>query len=295
MNDLPSTLTYFGSLQGINQIINNLALPLFEPCQLNDPFLTDKNTVMPFTKSDLFESSVKFISHGVLGKNTPRGQPGHPLNKAIMRWRAENRFNDEVEIREALQGLLPSLVEQTYNDARSHHQSCHDYVCATRVIPLFEKFQTLSLWENQGFGHTGAAIKFNCLEESVFTHCKSVIYQKKPVTTVDMMQFVERMTGIATEILFEPDKLLLAQNYIHRNLKEWRLVFQPEVEQLWLKFSVELIHSVYIGALVTEENVRKLYKRLTHFNPDINVFRAHCRTNEYELDFSKVGSSGGND
>jgi|GEM_PF-2066287 len=289
MSDLPATLTYFGSLQNISQVINKLALPLKQAHQLADPFLPDSHTKMAFTVSELFDAAVKHIAHAILGRSAPRGQPNHPLQKAVMRWRMENRFSDEAEIKEALQGLLPAMVEKTFNDAKANHQQWIDYVSSKRIVSLFEKFQDLELWEKGSIQHKGAAIKFKCVEDSIFEKCSPAQYAKIPASTVDLKTYIEYMVGTIPEIEFDPRQTLLAQNYAKRGLKEWRLIADDnDFDEQWLEFPIELIQSVYIGALVPEKMAEQLKNHLAKLNPKINVFQARCRANEYSLEFEKI-------
>ena len=289
MTDLPATLTYFGNLQGISQILSKSALPLFEAHQLNDPFLPSRNTPMAFGVKALFDSTMKYIIHAILDKSAPRGQPNHPLLKAIMRWRMENRFNDEAEIKEALQGLLPTMIDKEFNQAKECHQAWIDYVSSKRVVPLFEKFQELALWETKGFSHTGAAIKFKSSTDSIFEQCEAVHYQKLPATTVNQKSYVGHMVGVIPEIEFNPKKILLTQNYARRQFKEWRLITDSnEHSEQWLKFPVSLIQSVYIGALVSDAAIEQLKKYFVKMDPGIKVFRARCKNDEYNLDFEKI-------
>ena len=289
MSDLPATLTYFGNLQNISQVINKLALPLKQAHQLANPFLPDRNTEMAFSVKELFDASVKQIAHAILGRSAPRGQPNHPLQKAVMRWRMENRFNDESEIKEALQGLLPAMVEKTFNHAKENHQEWIDYVSSKRLVTLFEKYQELELWEAASIQHKGAAIKFKCEEDSIFDFCEPAVYSKIPATTVDLKSYIEHMMGIIPEIEFDPQQTLLAQNYAKRGFKEWRLLVDDnEFEEQWIEFPLELIQSVYIGALVPEKTAEQLKNHLAKLNPNINVFQGHCRANEYSIEFDRI-------
>ncbi|TQV81523.1 hypothetical protein [Aliikangiella coralliicola] len=292
MSDLPATLTYFGNLQNIGQVINKLALPVQEAHQLRDPFLPDRYTSLAFTSQDMFDASVKFIAHAILGKSPPKGQPNHPLQKAIMRWRMENRFNDESEIKEALQGLLPAMVEKAFNEAKECHQAWVDYVSSKRVIRFCEKFQDLALWELAGAGYRGAAIKFKCSEDSIFKYCHPVNYQRWPAVTVNQQDYVEHMVGSIPEIEFNPEKTLLTQNYAHRQFKEWRLLVDAdEHDEQWLEFPINLIQSVYIGALVPDKTVEQLKNHLARLGPFINVYHARCKANEFSFEFEKVSEN----
>lgn len=292
MTELPANLIYFASLQGLSQILKKSALPLLEAHQLNDPFLPNRCTPIGFSVQQLFDTAVKHITHAILGKSPPRGQPNHPLIKAIMRWRMENRFNDESEVREALQGLLPAMVEQAFIDAEHNHQAWIDYVSSVRVIPFYETFQSLSCWENLGFAHKGVAIKFKCTTESLFDNCSAVEYSKTPAVTVNQKDFVEHLIGVLPEVKCDPQPLLLRQNYQHRQMKEWRLVVNAEdFAEPWIEFPESFIQSVYIGALVGDKNTEQLKNHLAKLNPQINVYRACCKNNEFSLDFDKISQT----
>lgn len=286
MTELPSSLTYFGSLTVISQVLTKSALPLIESHQLNDAFLPNKNTPMPFSIDELFDISVKFITHAILGREAPKGLPNHPLQKAIMRWRMENRFNDELEIKETLEGLLPSMLSKLYREAESCHNRWIDYVSSKRVVPLFDKYQELALWEAESIALRGGAIKFKCPEDSIFAQCSPVNYKKMPALTVNAQSYVEQMIGVRAEIEFNPKEILLTQNYAHRKLKEWRLI--SDSHDALLTFPPALIQSVYLGPLVSDSNADKLNKHLAKLYPNVNVYHIQCKSNEYKFDFKKI-------
>lgn len=292
MSDLPVTLTYFGSLQNVSRIMSQAGLLLVEPHQLNDPFLPDKDSSMAFSVKSLFDSSVKYISHAILGKTAPKGQPNHPLQKAIMRWRMENRFNDESEVKEALQGLLPAMVEQAFNEAKGAHQQWANYVTSKRVVPFYEKYGELTLWETKGLQHKGAAIKFKCEEDSIFKSCYAVNYQRSPATTVDEKSYIEHMAGTSTEIEFDPLTTLLTQNISAKSLKEWRLIVdEAELEDPYFPFPLSLVQSIYIGALVPEKMAEQFKNQIAKLSSNILVYHASCKQNEYELAFNKISDN----
>jgi len=290
MTELPSTLTYFGSLSTISQVLTKSSLPLLKASQLQDPFLPDACSGMPFTAKDLFDTSVKYIAGAIFGKTAPRGQPNHPLQKAIMRWRMENRFNDELEVKEALQGLLPAMVDKSFGDAMSVHMNWIQYVSSMRIVPFYERFQELDIWETKGLALKGAAIKFKCLEDSIFSQCSPANYKKIPAVTVDVMAYVEEMTGVSPEVEHDYKEVLLTQNYVHRKDKEWRMLVNESVEPS-IAFPAELIKSVYLGAQVSDVNVDKLTKHLAKLYPQVNVYQAKCKTREYDLEFVRLNET----
>lgn len=286
MADLPNTLTYFGDLNTISRVVNKSELPLLEAHQLGDPFLPDRYTPLPFSREEMFEASVKYITQAVLGKSAPGGRPNHPLQKAISRWRAEDRFKDEEEIKVVMQSLLPAIVDKAFHEASAYHQAWIDYVSSHRSVPFYENVKDLSLWQRYGHGHKGAAITFSCADETLFQHCHPVVYQKVPSTTVSQQLHIEQMVGMINDIELDPQRTLLTQDYAQRQLKEWRLIADNGDEEQWLKFPAGLIRSVYLGALVPEQSVMKFKQYLANLDPAIRVFRAYGKPAEYRLDFA---------
>lgn len=292
MSDLPANLTYFGSIQKIGQIITKRALPLVEAHELNDPFLPDKNSQLPFTVSQMFDNAVKHIAHAILGASSPRGQPNHPLQKAIIRWRMENRFSDESEVKEALQGLLPAMVEKAFNEAKETHQAWLDFVKNKKLAILYEKNQDLALWKFIASSHRGAAIKFKCEDDSIFNQCHPVSYDKKPASTVSLKDYTAYMVGDLPKVEFDVMSLILNQDYSLRTYKEWRLITDSnDTDDQWLEFPMSAIQSVYLGALVPEKIITQLKNHLLKTNPKIKVYQAKVKALEYGLDFEKISEN----
>jgi hypothetical protein len=286
MQELPTHLTYFISLSGISKILANSSLPMFELDQLNDPFLPDKNGSLKLDIQQFFDSSVKAISHGILGKSPPRGQPNHSLQKAIMRWRAEERFNNVDEIKVALQGLLPAMVELEFNKIKKLHAEWIDFANDSLLLPFFERYQDLVLWEKYGNNHSGLAIRFKCEEDSFFEHCQPVIYSKSPAKTIDVKAHIEFMMGGVNEVEFSPKDILLHQDYNQRLYKEWRLIrCHDEDNENYLSFPIRLIKSIYIGALVSDTNAEQLKKHIVKMYPKIKLYRAYPNDSDYSLKF----------
>ncbi len=288
MADLPPSLAYYGSFQGVMQILKHQSLPLFQADELRDPFLPNKFTNLDFDCQALFERSVKYMTSAILGKGAPKGNPNHPLQKAIRRWRGENRFNDEAEIRESLVGLLPAMVEKSFNHAKEIHLEWLEFIENKRILPFFESANNPELWLLEAERYSGVVIKFKCAEESIFRSCMPVFYGKKPPKTVNIGDCVDFMVGDINEMAIDFTKLLLTQNYQFRSQKEWRLVIDrnPE-EELCLEFSSDLIQSIYIGAAVPIVKAEQICEFAKNLDDKINVYKAVCSENSYEFIFEK--------
>ena len=289
MADLPPSLAYYGSFQGVMQILKHQSLPLFQADELRDPFLPNKFTQLDFDCQALFERSVKYMTSAILGKAAPKGNPNHPLQKAIRRWRGENRFSDEAEIRESLVGLLPAMVEKAFNNAQEIHAEWLNYVENKRLLPFFENANNSELWLLEAERYSGVVIKFKCAEDSIFEQCTAVRYGKKPPKTVSIGDCADLMVGDINEMPADFEKLLLAQNYHFRAQKEWRLLLERTSEdELCLSFPCELIQSIYIGAAVPSTKVELLSELAEQLGSKINVYRSVCSDTSYEFNFEKL-------
>ncbi len=289
MADLPPSLAYYGSFQGVIQILKHQSLPLFQADEFRDPFLPNKFTQLDFDCQALFEASVKYMTAAILGKSAPKGNPNHPLQKAIRRWRGENRFSDEVEIRESLIGLLPAMVEKTFNHAKEIHTEWLTYVENKRLLPFFENVSNSELWLLEAERYSGVVIKFKCAEDSIFEKCTAVQYSKKPPKTVNIRDCVDFMVGDINEMPADFESLLLAQNYQFRSQKEWRLMMERTSEdELCLSFPSELIQSIYLGAAVPTTKVEHLNHLAKQLDSKINVYRSVCSDSSYEFNFEKL-------
>ncbi len=289
MADLPPSLAYYGSFQGVMQILKHQSLPLFQADELRDPFLPNKFTQLDFDCQALFELSVKYMTSAILGKAAPKGNPNHPLQKAIKRWRGENRFSDETEIRESLVGLLPAMVEKSFNHAKEIHADWLSFVENKRLLPFFESANNSELWLLEAEWYSGVVIKFKCTEDSIFKQCVPIKYSKIPPKTVSVRNCVDFMVGDINEMPIDFMKQLLTQNYHFRSQKEWRLVIERSVEdELCLSFPSELIQSIYIGASVPVLKVEQMSLLAKQVASKINVYQSICSDTSYEFKFDKL-------
>ncbi|MBV1910281.1 MAG: hypothetical protein KUG78_13345 [Kangiellaceae bacterium] len=288
MVELPPSLAYYGSYQGALQIIQHQMLPVFPADELRDPFLPNQHSEMGFDCQELFELAVKYMTSAILGKSSPKGNPNHPLQKAIRRWRGENRFNDEAEVRESLVSLLPAMVETQFNDAEKIHQNWLDYIRGKRVLPLFEQANHSELWLMEADRYAGVVIKFACDDDSIFEQCLPAHYDKQPPKTVKIQDCVSLMMGELNEIEVDFAKTLLTQNYQFRGQKEWRLITgkQPD-DEFCIRFSTELIRSIYIGAAVPKNKADELTEVTRQLDGNINIYQANCSESNYEFMYDK--------
>lgn len=289
MPDLPLSLSYYGSSGKMVKALKQRSLPLLESHELGDPFMLSRTTELPFDCQDLFEATVKNMTASILGKSAPKGNPNHPLLKAMLRWRGEGRFSDEAEIRESLVGLLPAMVEKTFNEARAMHQDWQAFVDKKRIIPFFESATDSNLWRREGENYSGIAIKFKSEEGSLFENCQPINYSKTPPSSVGLKDCVEYMVGASNEIPCDFQKTLLTQNYDFRAQKGWRYLADiANPTQFSIELPIDLVQGVYIGANVSTDNARRIASLVGTLSKSINVYQARCSEYAYEFNFDKV-------
>ena len=288
-NNLPNSLVYFGTCAGVLQILRHKRLPLFRVLSLKDPFLPSPTEPINFSKQELYEESVKFMSAAILGKEMPRGNPNHPLQKAIARWRGEERFSSESEIRESLENLLPPMVEQTYAEANSIHRQWQDFIKHKAMLPLFANYDDPMMWYNEGRKYAGVAIRFKVAEDSPFEQCSAVSYSQQTISTVSLRDTRDLLVGMAQELIKDFDSTMIRQSSVFRSQKEWRLILEKEKpEELYFEYPINLVQSLYIGPLVDEDKVQQLKEYTQLVNKNINIYQAKCSDIKYELDFVKL-------
>jgi len=289
MIDLPPSLAYYGSCQGVIQLLEHQSLPLFQASEMRDPFLPNEKTELDFDCQELFERSVKYMTSAILGKSAPKGNPNHPLQKAIMRWRGENRFADEAEIRDSLLGLMPAMVEKSFNDAKETHQEWRVFIQNKRMLPFYESTNNADLWQLEAERYSGVVVKFKCADDSLFEQCLPVNYSKLPPKTVSIESCVELMVGELNEMSTDFMKLILTQNYQYRTQKEWRLIVDrlPE-DEYCLSFPSELIQSIYMGASVPSDKKEQISAMAKSLGEKIHLYQAICSDNSYEFRFEKL-------
>ncbi len=288
-NNLPNSLVYFGTCAGVLQILRHKRLPLFRIPSLKDPFLPSPSQPISFSKQELYEESVKFMSAAILGKEMPRGNPNHPLQKAIARWRGEERFSSESEIRESLENLLPPMVEQTYAEANSIHRQWQDFIKHKAMLPLFVNYDDPMMWYNEGRKYAGVAIRFKVAEDSPFEQCSAVSYSQQTISTVSLRDTRDLLVGMAQELIKDFDSTMIRQSSVFRSQKEWRLILEKEKpEELYFEYPINLVQSLYIGPLVDEDKVQQLKEYTQLVNKNINIYQAKCSDIKYELDFVKL-------
>jgi hypothetical protein len=288
-NDLPTSLVYFGTCAGVLQILKHKRLPLFRTPALKDPFAPLPNLPINFNKQELFEESVKAITAAILGKEAPRGNPNHPLQKAISRWRGEQRFSNEGEIRESLENLLPAMVEQIFAEAVQIHREWQAFVKLKAILALYANHEDSLLWYTEGKKYSGVAIRFKTEEGGPLESCLPVNYSKIPPSTVRIKDTVDLLTGMSQALPKEFETTLNRQNSLFKSQKEWRLILdRDKPEEMYVEYPSNLIQSIYVGPLVDEDKIQQIldYSQLTDKN--IKVYRAEPLARAYELVFTKL-------
>ena len=193
-------------------LFDKLALPLFEVHSHKDPFLPNKFTPFDLNEEDLLEAAIKYITGAIFSASAPAGDPNHPLVKAINRWRMEDRFSNEQEIKEALDTLISPMVTQVYNQSLEEYDNWQNFLTHHRITRFFESINNPQLWQTEGQQYSAIAIKIKCADDSFMEQCKPLIYQTKPAQTIDMMQCVKLLMGEIRELKIDPESILLTQN-----------------------------------------------------------------------------------
>ncbi len=286
MSPIPSTLHYFASIEEIHQILDLSALPLFEANELNDPFLPTKFSQINFTPSELLQVAIKRMISIVLGHQPHASNPQHPMQKVASRWRDENRFTHEEEIRTALINLLPPVVEQAHNDAKQSFSEIHNFINSRRFNRFFTNMNDLLTWQIHGKQYAGGAIAFRVKQTPPFDECHEVKYQSKPSQILDVIQCAKQMLGESAPENINPKTNLLIQNQKLKSQKEWRLMTQNfDSNRPWISFNKEMIKGIYLGPCVPDNKITYLKNYMQKKIPAASLYVAQIKRTHFEFEF----------
>ncbi len=283
----PSSLYFFGPFELIAQVMQKRALPIKSLIELSDPYLPAFQDTLEFDKNELFDLSVHHITSNVFGRSMPAGNPSNPIYKAEQRWRAENRFNDPSEVKQALSSLLPNLIEQHYREASSEQRKWYRAVAELKIAQLYNTLGLDLLWQYQAKGFTGAAIKFAFPDEVDNLNIQPVNYAQKPLASINPRTIIKQMCGEISEETTSPIDSLLTDNKDKRQFKEWRVLVKASSDQWWLPIRENFFRAVYLGPLIKDEHKKQLENLAVALGSRFEVFQGKTHLNGFSLDWEK--------
>ena len=113
--DNPGSLFKFVPFQEAESILSDGHMEWIAPHLLHDPFENSLKTTLGFNRAQLEAEMIQRITTMIFAFDDPSGEgKGTPIQKAIRRWRNEDRFQTEEEVEAAMSEVVTGLVEQHY-------------------------------------------------------------------------------------------------------------------------------------------------------------------------------------
>ncbi|MEM9102618.1 MAG: hypothetical protein AAGB12_09870 [Pseudomonadota bacterium] len=291
--DLPSSLVIFDGPTNIKAILRSSIIPWKRLDMLGDPFQPGLAVELPFTRGELLEACIKEAIAMIFGLTHPQGLRQHNIQKAIKRWRQEDRFDNEDEARSALHELLLPLIEQHFEQLAILMESWQEYADKTRLLRLFQNHTALSLWENFTNHHRGAALRFRCDDDTTIASAQPVRYASQPKMLIEMKQEVDLLLGNDEITRDNLQDFLMTRNRELKNEKEWRSFKQAdtsEITQQLIKtpFEASELSTIYLGACMTESDHQLILELVKTHYPHTKVYKAKPKSRHFELSFIEL-------
>ncbi|MFT4634106.1 MAG: hypothetical protein ACI9BC_003137, partial [Crocinitomicaceae bacterium] len=107
----PETLIKYVRPDTAQKVLGSGTLRWSSPELFDEPWSVRLDPHLGFDHQLVSQTMLKAATGMIFARDMPEGNLDHPLFKAIRRWRAEERFQDETEAFEALSELLAPTPE----------------------------------------------------------------------------------------------------------------------------------------------------------------------------------------
>lgn len=293
----PDALYKYVSVESGRQILCDASLRWVSPALVEDPWFIGHNVELGFDHHAVNKAMLKTAVSMIFSRDIPSGNREHPLYKAIVRWRSEERFNNETEAWDALSELLaptPETLEQKLTKLTSAWQ---ETVSNARVVSFSEHPKIIQSWHYNANNFRGMVLRFE--PSGGFETAKPVEYsnQRQHLTTI--REQVHDLVGIQkanVEESFEAKLLSNSKQFAYE--KEWRCIriFNEEdldcgedVEDWYMDeaFPSESLKAVYFGFNMPEHQVQEISELLNTSYPGAALYKARRIDEQYEVEFDK--------
>jgi hypothetical protein len=244
---------------------NKLYCP--SPSKLNDPF--DSQIPIRYdlcTKHELMEIGKKFY---ILQKTTERKERRKGAREIAKKWKKDLKFN-------------PNLV----------NSRMQEYVEANiKLFSFTEKRENLLLWSHYADSHKGFCIEFSAKLLSNFL-VNSYLKLKKTFI-IDKVSYQDIYPTIHPSKHSDYERMHL-QFFTKSNFwsyeNEWRIILL-EQKSNYIPILPEIIKNIYFGLLASEENIKTSIEILKLYNPEIGIYKAVKKKEEFGLEFEIINTN----
>ena len=311
----PISLLHFAGPEEGLKILTEGKVSWSAPHLIPDPFENSLRTGLGFDRDQLERTMIEKITEMVFSFDDPSGAGRNtPIQKAVRRWRSEDRFNNKEEVEAALIEVVPGLVDQHYQRIIGYMGRWQAFSKEVRVHRLFEDPESLSCWSEHAQSHRGLAIKFKVGDGLMVSAPKPVRYRQKREVVTSMDDQVGIILGDVAESNDGHfyNQLLAKPRYLSEQ-KEWRSFSLPEHFELTsggadeqfaypydnkpvidenaysqVGFTQEEVLAVYVGSCASHETINTVLRICASKYPQMKVYLAKSNSTEFQLDFRKL-------
>lgn len=293
---IPLVLTKYLSAERGVEALQNGRLAWVSSQMYSDPYENTVNAALDFDEKSMVEGVIKEMIAVYFAAQEPSPMGSHPIFKAMMRWRREERFQSEEEIEVAMKDVVPNLVTTHFPVVADHFQKWQKYIRSLRVLSLSDTLDELDCWNRFADGHRGVAFRLSCHEGGPLAEAKAVEYSNIPLPFMSLKEQLAVLFGqVRPDDIPTFEERMLRKPKVERHIKEWRAfmsvdessgdidspVVLPELKQDDLK-------AVYLGALVDEKLATQIKKLIKDQYPKTKLFRTTIKPKEFGLDFDRL-------
>jgi hypothetical protein len=293
----PETLIKYVRPDTAQKVLGSGTLRWSSPELFDEPWSVRLDPHLGFDHQLVSQTMLKAATGMIFARDMPEGNLDHPLFKAIRRWRAEERFQDETEAFEALSELLAPTPETVRGKLLQMLNTWRSLVETARVTCLAESHKDLNCWRLYAQNHRGAALRFSC--DGILSNPIAIEYSKSRPKLTTLKEQVEDLVGIKKAPA--PDNYvskLFTKSRADANEKEWRCFRQMNEEDLdcgedvedWyqdIAFAPRELKAIYLGFMMPKEIRADIIATATRYYPKTTIYQCQPMEDAYELEFTR--------
>ncbi|MFH1673288.1 MAG: DUF2971 domain-containing protein [Pseudomonadota bacterium] len=238
--------------RGLEDVFKKRQIYLPDPTLFNDPF--ECRPRLTYHKSTLKRE--KYLKE-ITKERFPDADKG--TIKKLMRKKAKRQLlTDEEHLKRAYEAFVRTIG----------------------VLCLSEKNDDILMWSHYSDAHRGICLQFDLSKKgTLFWEALKVIYQEEyPVVNVMDMGNPEEFR-----------KALLTKSNHWQYEQEWRILkTEQEGGSNTYSFSAELLTGVVLGALISDDDRKKVLDWISVYPSKVNLYQARISRMKYELDIEPM-------
>lgn len=284
--NLPEKLFHYTSADAALELLKSNKLAGISAEQLDGVLELNSESSVSFDKAELTEAVVKNACGMIFGSETPAGDSA--LIAAIQRWREAERFSDEDEAKNVLQGLCSKMVDQAYIGIERDLKKWPDFCRHFRILKLSEKLDNFYLWQSQAENFSGVAIRLSIDEKNpVFENLNAIKYiNVRPEITSIREQVEAVIKGAAVDCYKEVESKFLLKAPTFQREKEWRCFKQCDKgneQDSTFDLGENCVRALYLGPAISAEIKEQLVTAAAETHPKLKIAQLQFAQGRFDL------------